>query len=102
MLPVLLRKGIERCHPFPVMIQQFSSRLVPLPGTPDPKDAFLALRFLLGLGVRYRREHFLGSGLVFLLNLIEHVDDAVVPAALLLCLRVNVRQSSPDAQMAVA
>src|SRR5437867_3386203 len=87
MLPVLTRKLVEGHHPLPVAIERAPRLGVAALRAPGLERSLLPLGFLAGLGVRNLREQTPRCRLLLERQLIEHVQEAVVPAPLLLRLR---------------
>src|SRR5215813_7627885 len=85
--PVLARERVERHHALPVPIERTPDLRVAALRTPHLERLLLPLRLLPRLGVRDLREQAPGLGLALERQLVEDVEDAMVPAPLLLRLR---------------
>ena len=99
--PVILRELVEREHPLPVPIEHCRGCLEPLRPTPVLVPRLQALRLLLCGRVVDLRELAPGVGLEPLRDLVEGVDDPMVPAPLFLRVGVDVPQPGPDSQVPV-
>src|SRR5437763_9782365 len=102
MLPVLPRELAEGHHPLPVAIEQAADLGVAALGAPDLERPLLPLGLLPRLGVRDRGQETARFGLQLLGQLVEEVQEAMVPAPLLLRLREHRDQRAPGAEMPVA
>ena len=81
---------------------QWRGRLVGVVAAPPGEHRPETLSLRPSRRVGDSTQHELGLVLLSLWKLGEHVYDLVVPAALLCCLRIDVAQSSPDAQVSVS
>jgi hypothetical protein len=70
--------------------------------TPVPKLVASLFRFPTSGRIRDRAQQRFGRALVPLRELIEDIEDAVIPAPLLLGFRIHVAHGIPNAQMPVA
>src|SRR5206468_9916980 len=102
MLPVLTRELVKRHHPFPVAIERAPDLGVAALGAPRLKRALLPVGVFARLRVRDLREQTPRFRLPRERQLVEHVQEAMVPAPLLLRLRKHRGQGAPDPEMAIA
>src|SRR6266568_2637509 len=102
MLPVLARELIERHHPLPVAIEDAPDFSMTALRAPRLKRALLPLGLLPRLGVRDLREQTPRFRLPFEWQLVEHVQEAMIPAPLLLRLRKHRGQRTPDPEVTIA
>ena len=96
MLPVLARELVERHHPLPVAIERARGLGMAALRAPRLERSLLPRGLLSGLGVRNSREQTPRFGLLLERQLVEEVQEAVIPASLLLRLRED---GSQRAQM---
>src|SRR5262245_35320367 len=83
-LPVLARERLERHHALPVPAERAPDLRLAALRTPRLERPLLPLRLLPRLGARDPREQAPGLGLALERQLVEDVQDAMVPAPLLL------------------
>src|SRR6058998_1793190 len=102
MLPVLARELVERHHPLPVAIERARGLGMAALRAPRLERSLLPRGLLSGLGVRNSREQTPRFGLLLERQLVEEVQEAVIPASLLLRLREDGSQRAPDAEMPIA
>src|SRR5262245_14797201 len=102
MLPVLPRELVERHHPLPVAIEPPADVGVPALRAPRLECPLLPLRLLPRLGVRDLREQTPRRRLVLERQLVEQVQEAMIPAPLFPRLREHRDQGAPDPEVAVA
>ena len=95
MLPVLPRELVEGHHSFPITFEGLSGGLVSAFTAPGNEPRLDPLCLLTGLGIGDVAQDQLGLHVFPLWQLAEHIDDLVVPAALLSRLWVDVAQSTP-------
>ena len=98
---MLARERVERHHALPVPVERAPDLGVAALRTPRLERPLLPLRLLPRLGVRDLREQAPGLGLALERQLVEDVEDAVIPAPLLLRLREHGSQRAPDPQVPV-
>src|SRR4030095_10189940 len=98
MLPVRTRELIEAHHPVPVAIEGAPDLGLAALRAPRLERALLSLRLLPRLRVGDLREQAPRLGLSRERQLVEDVQEAVVPAPLLLRLREHRGQCAPDAE----
>src|SRR5206468_788949 len=102
MLPVLARELIERHHPLPVAIEDAPDFSMTALRAPRLKRALLPLGLLPRLGVRDLREQTPRFRLPCERQRVEHVQQAMIPAPLLLRLRKHRGQRTPDPEVTIA
>lgn len=96
MAPVGLRELIERNQALPIMVYAFN-RLWRQPPIPVAELVPELLAGCPGVGIRHRAQQGLGFRLVLLGDGIQHVQEPMVPATLLLRGGLLVSQGSPNA-----
>src|SRR5258708_4969506 len=102
MFPVLLWEGIEADHSFPVAIQKSAGFSSPLLFAPALELLLELLRLLAGLRIGDPGQDELGLALLLLGELIEDIDDSVIPAALLLGFGIHTGEAAPDPESAIS
>src|SRR5437879_13291169 len=102
MLPALPRELIERHPPLPVAIEDAPDFSMTALRAPRLKRALLPLGLLPRLGVRDLREQTPRFRLPCERQLVEHVQEAMIPAPLLLRLRKHRGQRTPDPEVTIA
>ena len=101
MLPLGLRVIVKRHHPIPVLIDQLGRLGQPFLPAPVLEDLLEALSLLAGLGVRDLPQHQQGRLVYSLGDFGQQIENAVIPASLLVGLGKHVAQRSPDPQVTV-
>ena len=99
-LPVLLREAEEGHHPLPIPLERLDRLRMRLP-IARCKSVAQPLGLGLGFGVDNPTQQVLRLGLQADRQLIQHVDELVIPAALLFDLREDLGESGPDPEMAI-
>src|ERR1039457_7239994 len=100
MRPVILREAVEGHHPLPVAAQGLDCLRIELliagrELIPQP------LAFRAGLGVWNLAQQLLGCGPVFFRELVDHVDEPVIPTALLAGFGQDFAERRPDPQVPI-
>src|SRR5215467_9760074 len=85
----------------PVVIEQLGGGLLAARAAPTSEPLLGRLGFAAARGVRDRAELRLGLFMETPRELVEHVEDAVVPASLFRSFWVDVAQRRPDAQVTI-
>src|ERR687898_827139 len=102
MLPVLARELVEGHHPLPVALERTPDLSVPALRAPGLKRPLQPLGLLARRGVGDLREQTPRLGLARKRQLVEDIQQAMVPAPLLCGLGEDRGQRAPDAEMPVA
>src|SRR5438094_236184 len=102
MLPVLARELIERHHPPPVALEDAPDFSMTALRAPRLERPLLALGVLARRGVRNLGKETARRGLLRARQLVEHVEDAMVPTPLLCGLGEHRGQGAPDPEMPIA
>src|SRR5437016_1307962 len=102
MLPVLARELIERHHPLPVALEDAPDFSMTALRAPRLERPLLALGVLARRGVRNLGKETARRGLLRARQLVEHVEDAMVPTPLLCGLGEHRGQGAPDPEMPIA
>ena len=97
---MLLREVVVRDHPFPVALQGGAGLGVGL-AVAQLEGVAAALAGLAGRGVHHLFQQGGRLGLIFPGEVVEHVHDLVVPAALFTAFAVEFAERRPDAEVAV-
>src|SRR5206468_2378623 len=101
MLPVLLWERVEGHQPLPVFLEPAARTRHALLRRPRLEAALELLGLRARLRVRDPRQELPGLGLELLGQRVEHVHDAMIPAALLAHRREHRPDGAPDPQMPI-